>query len=116
MTLLLTTPMQASNAVGVSKVHDGPSSIVLLAGQNVNWGGVVSTAVTTCVQGARLLHWSTNSQMRVMVKPHVPVKLDVVMRMFVTTPRVLALQLSITMGTSKFQGVPHSTVLLPMPE
>ena len=76
--LVLTTatftfvPMHKSLPVGRSKFHAVPYSMVLF-GAHETVGGVVSMAVTVCAQTVRLLQESISSQVRVAVKPQVPV-------------------------------------------
>src|ERR1039457_6135519 len=58
-------PLQASTAVGRSKLHVEPHCTVLLLAQVIT-GGVVSTTVTVWLQVALLLQRSVACQVRVM--------------------------------------------------
>jgi hypothetical protein len=70
-------------------------------------GGVVSTSVTVWLHVAVLLHVSVNSHVRVMMCGQTP---------FVTVLKMVVVingwqQVVVGVGWSKFQPVPHSTVL-----
>jgi hypothetical protein len=104
---------QVSVAVGVAKVATAPLGLVqetvVLAGQAPMAGAVVSITVTVWLQGVEWLpDASVASQVRVAEKvvPH---------SAFVTVPRlwtVAAPQVSLAVGASNVQGVPHSTLWL----
>jgi hypothetical protein len=105
--LVLTVP-QVSVAVGRSKVQAVPHSTVLFAAQMIT-GGAVSRTVTVWLQGADWLpQASVARQVRVAEKVLPQVKLVTVL----TTMMVLVPQVSVAVGGSKVQAVPHSTVLL----
>ena len=101
------TPLQTSLALGESKLQAVPHSTVLPAAQ-VRTGGVVSTAVTVCVQVKVSAQRLVISQMRVKICGHSPFVV-VVRIVMVASP---AQQLVKTVGASKSQGVPHSSTLL----
>jgi hypothetical protein len=105
-------PSQRSMAEGGIKVQVVPASTVSLGGQ-VTAGGAESTTVTTWLHRLVLRQESNASQVRVALKvlPQKPVRLVVVL----TIRRVTFVpsQMSLLVGGSKLQGVPHSTFLAP---
>jgi len=101
-------PLQASRALGWSKVQAEPHSTVLLVAQ-VNTGAAVSTTVTVWLQVELLVQGSVACQVRVMSSEQ-PVPLVTVFRMETVT--LVPLQASNALGSSKVQAEPHSTVLL----
>ena len=101
-------PLQESIAVGASKLHAWPNSMVLFSAHTAT-GGVVSIAVTSWAQVVRLLQESMISQVRVAVNPQLPLLLVTVLRMLIDAPKPP--QLSVTSGGLKLHTLPHSTVL-----
>src|SRR5438093_6863181 len=101
---------QVSLAVGGSKFQVLVHSTVLL-GTQVMVGWVCSSTVTFWLQSAVLPQASVARQVRVTSKvlPQCPVVLVTVLR----TLMVAAPQVSLALGGSKVQTLPHSTVLLP---
>src|ERR1043166_2145290 len=114
MVIVTLVPLQASTAVGLSKVQAPVHWTVLLLAQ-VMTGGVVSTTVMVWLQVAALvspLQLSLASQVRVTSKapPQQPAAL--VMGLSTVQLTLVPLQEFVQMGGSKFQLVPHWTVLL----
>ena len=79
----------------------------MLPGQAIV-GGIVSTTVTDWLHVLVLPHASVACHVRVIIRGQTP--LVTVLRM--ETVRFVPLQLSLTVGASKVQAVPHWTVLL----
>src|SRR5215475_12765236 len=99
-----------SVAVGTSKVHEAPSSIVLLVLLQVITGAVVSTTVTFWLQEALLPQASVACHVRVASKV-LPQWLAVLVTVLTTVITALPL-LSVAVGASNVQAAPSSTVLL----
>jgi hypothetical protein len=98
-------PLQASVAVGGSKVQELPTGTDLLGAQ-LMMGGVVAATVTVCAQMLLLPQQSVASQVRVIIwEQGVP---------FVTVLKMMPWkqQLSDATGVPKSQAVPHGTVKL----
>ena len=104
---IVTFVLQASLAVGASKIQAVPHWTVLLVAQ-VSTGGVVSTTVTAWLLVTLLPHASVAFHVRVMIRGQTPF-VTVLSTVSVT---FVPLQLSLTVGASKVQAVPHSTVLV----
>jgi len=104
---IVTFVLQASLAVGASKVQAVPHWTVLLVAQ-VSTGGVVSTTDTIWLQVLVLPQASVANQVRVMTRGQIPL-VTVLSTVSVT---FAPLQLSLTVGASKVQAVPQLTVLL----
>jgi hypothetical protein len=105
-------PVQRSAAVGMSKSHVAPDSTNLFPTQAIS-GGVVSTAVTVCVDMLLLPQASTICQILVAMNAK-----GQVTAVFVAVLNTLVIrlvpdeQLSVATGMSKFHALPHSTILL----
>jgi hypothetical protein len=104
---IVTFVLQASLAVGASKVQAVPHWTVLLVAQ-VSTGGVMSTIDTIWMQVLVLPQASIATQVRVMTRGQTPL-VTVLSTVSVT---FVPLQLSLTVGASKVQAVPQLTVLL----
>jgi hypothetical protein len=104
---IVTFVLQASLAIGASKVQAVPHWTVLLVAQTTR-GGVVSTTDTIWLQVLVLPQASVANQVRVMIRGQTPL-VTVLSTVSVT---FVPLQLSLTVGASKVQAVPQLTVLL----
>ena len=106
--MLTFVPEQRSLAVGASKFQPLPHSTVRLPPQE-SVGGVVSTRVTVWLQVARLVQASTASHVRVAV--NAPAQAPALVTVPTMRTTGLGSQWSATLGASKAQAAPHSTVL-----
>src|SRR5678815_2637478 len=106
--VMFTLVVQASTAVGWSKLQIDPHSTVLLVAQ-VIVGAVVSTIVSTWLQVLLLVQASVASQVRVIVNEQSEPLVTVPMTAIVT---LVPLQASRAEGSSKLQFERHSAVLL----
>ena len=103
-------PPQVSLAAGASKSHELVHSTVLFP-THVIAGAVWSCTVTVWLQSAVFPHPSVARHVRVAsnVLPQWPVVLVVVLKIVT----VALPQVSLALGASKVQALPHSTVLAP---
>jgi hypothetical protein len=106
--MMTLVPSELSDAAGVPKVHAVPHSTVLLAGQLMKLGGVVSTTVTREVQVVLLPHWSVALQVRTAWKVRPQSTLVIVLTNRTTT--LVPSQLSVADGGTKLQAAPIGTV------
>src|SRR5437588_632267 len=100
---------QTSVALGASKLHAVPHSMVLDPAQ-VIVGGVVSTTVTVWLHCALLVQASVACQVRVavIVFPH-----DALVTVLTIVIVGVGSQASVALGVSKLHAVPHSMSLSP---